>query len=187
MGDVVSSLRALAASPTAPDASAADWRRPFERLDTLLAAAVAEARLRFGSAAGHDSFRGLYVSDDQAADVLNRPLGEPLCVHRPGVPDRSLEPAWEDIAAHHEGWAWLRDTVGLTDVELDVLLIALAPEADLRYERLYGYLQDDVNRRRPTVDLVLDLVSSSAGEKLARRALFAADAPLLDRLLLRQG
>ncbi|WP_405066387.1 AAA family ATPase [Kribbella sp. NBC_01510] len=182
MGDVVSSLRALAASPAGP---AADWRRPFERLDSLLAAAVAEARVRFGSAAGHDSFRGLYISDDQAADVLSRPLGEPLCAHRAGVPDRSLEPAWADIAAHHEGWAWLRDTIGLTDVELDVLLIALAPEADLRYERLYGYLQDDVSRRRPTVDLVLDLVSSSAGEKLARRALFAADAPLLDRLLLR--
>ena len=27
---------------------------------------------------------------------------------------------------------------------------ALAPEIDLRYERLYAYLQDDVTRRRPT-------------------------------------
>lgn len=184
MSDVVSSLRALADSPPAVGSDAADWRRPFQRLDTLLAAAVGEARLRFGSTAAYDSFRGLYITDDQAADVLDRPVGQPLRDHRPGTPDYPLEPAWSEIAAHHDGWAWLRDTIGLTDTELDIVLVALAPEADLRYERLYGYLQDDVSRRRPTVDLVLDLVSSSAGEKLAHRALFSADAQLLRRRLL---
>ena len=43
---------------------------------------------------------------------------------------------------------------------------------------MYGYLQDDVTRRRPTVDLALDLVSRTVAEKLARRALFADAAPL---------
>ena len=54
----------------------------------------------------------------------------------------------------------------------------MAPEIDLRYERVYGYLQDDVTRRRPTVDLALDLVSRTVAEKLARRALFSGATPL---------
>jgi len=60
-----------------------------------------------------------------------------------------------------------------------VILIALAPELDLRYERLYAYLQDDVTRRRPTVDLVLNLLCSSAAERLSERARFAPQAPLM--------
>ena len=177
-------LTAIGGARTALAESTADWRRPFQRLDALLAEAVAEARLRFGADAGHDSFRGLYISEENAADALRHPPGEPLRPQRAaaGPPP---EPTWAEVAAHHRGWAWLRSTVGLTDTELDVLLIALAPEADLRYERLYGYLQDDVSRRRPTVNLLLDLVSFSADQKLAHRALFAPDARLLGGKLLR--
>jgi len=158
-------------------AATADWQRPFQRLDALLAEAVDEARARYGEDAGHDSFRGLYVTARSATDALRHPPGEPLRAH-PAAGTTPLPP-WAEIAAHHRGWAWLRGTAGLTDAELDILLIALAPEADLRYERLYGYLQDDVSRRRPTVSLLLDLVSFSADERLANRALFAPDAPLL--------
>ncbi|MFG1817773.1 AAA family ATPase [Kribbella sp. NPDC049174] len=185
MSDAAFSLLAVAeASPGTAD-SVADWRRPFQRLDTLLAEAVAEARVRFGAEAGHDSFRGLYISDEQAVAALSRPPGEPLRVGQEAGPDRLLEPAWADVAAVHGGWAWLRRTYSLTDTELDVVLIALAPEVDVRYERLYGYLQDDVSRRRATVDLILDLISISPDEKLAQRSLFAADAPLLRSRILR--
>ena len=34
-------------------------------------------------------------------------------------------------------------------------MLAVAPEVDLKYERVYAYLQDDVNRRRPSVALAL--------------------------------
>ena len=134
---------------------------------------------RFGAEAGHDSFRGLYVTDENAAAALRHPPGEPLRMHQDAGPDRALEPTWSDLAADHGGWAWLRRTYRLTDAELDVVLIALAPEIDLRYERVYGYLQDDVSRRRATVNLTLDLISTSPDEKLNQRSLFAADAPLL--------
>ena len=46
---------------------------------------------------------------------------------------------------------WLQKAFGLDTIDLDIVLIALAPEVDLRYERLFAYLQDDVTRRRPTV------------------------------------
>ena len=66
-----------------------------------------------------------------------------------------------------------------------VIVIALAPELDLRYERLYAYLQDDVTRRRPSVDLALNLLCPTAGDKLACRAHFASDSPLIRHGLVR--
>ena len=41
----------------------------------------------------------------------------------------------------------------LTDAEIQALVICLAPEVDLRYQPLFAYLDDDVTRRLPTVDL----------------------------------
>jgi AAA+ superfamily predicted ATPase len=64
------------------------------------------------------------------------------------------------------------------------VLIALAPEVDLRYERLYGYLQDDVNRRCPTVDLVLDLITRTPAEKIAGRAAFGAESDLVENRIV---
>src|SRR5262249_28296999 len=45
----------------------------------------------------------------------------------------------------------------LTRFETEALLVALAPEIDRRYEKLYGYLQDDITGKRPTAGLLLDL------------------------------
>jgi hypothetical protein len=132
------------------------------------------ARARFGDEAAADPFRGLYLSDGQAAGALDREAGSPLAAGA----DRGVPPGWREILAGDAGWARLQESYGLSDAELDVVLIAVAPEIDLRYERVYGYLQDDVTRRRPTVDLSLDLVSRTAEEKLANRALFGSDAPL---------
>ena len=67
---------------------------------------------------------------------------------------------------------------GLSQVEVDAILICLAPALDLRYQKLYAYLQDDVTRKKPTVDLVLDLLYDSQRDKLDALARFAQDAPL---------
>lgn len=79
---------------------------------------------------------------------------------------------------------WLRQTFELSAVDLVIVAIALAPELDRRYEQLYAYLQDDVRCKRPTVDLVLNLLCSSTPEKLVYRTHFATDAPLLRQGLL---
>jgi len=72
----------------------------------------------------------------------------------------------------------------LTLFEVDVILVCLAPELDLRYERLYAYLQDDVTRRHPSVGLAIELLCASLEEQLAARGHFAKDAPLLRNGLL---
>jgi hypothetical protein len=78
----------------------------------------------------------------------------------------------------------LRRRFTLSPFELDVLLVALAPEIDLRYERLFAYLQDDVTKRRPSVDLALNLLCPDLGSKLAARASFHDRAPLLRHRLV---
>jgi len=46
----------------------------------------------------------------------------------------------------------------LSPFDIDTLLICILPELDLKYQKLYAYLQDDVTKKSPTVDLVLHLL-----------------------------
>jgi hypothetical protein len=62
---------------------------------------------------------------------------------------------------------------------VDLLLIALAPELEPRYETLYAYLQDDVTRNRPGVDLALNLICRNEREKVRARHFFGPGAPLV--------
>jgi ATP-dependent 26S proteasome regulatory subunit len=74
--------------------------------------------------------------------------------------------------------------LGLKPFDLEALLVCLAPALDVRYERLYGYLQDDVTRKRPSINLVLDLFAPPGGERLRYLARFDEDAPLMRYRLL---
>ena len=147
------------------------------RLDALLASAVQAAVATFGAAPagnapGGDPFRGLYVSDADATRIVQRgvePLARQLAAPEPIVALDAAGPRWQMLAR----------TFALSPLELDVVALALAADVDLRYERVFGYLHDDVTRRRPTVDLVLQLLSRSFADRLANRRLFAADAPLV--------
>lgn len=58
--------------------------------------------------------------------------------------------------------------LGLTALDLDVLLLALAPDLDRTFEPLYGYLNDDVSRRRATIGLALELCGLPAYSAEAR-------------------
>ncbi len=150
------------------------------RLDQRLAQAVAAADRAYGREAAGDRFRGLHIGPDDVDRLLAREAGTPT-LHAPGDdgPDGNGE------ALGSSRLDWLADAYELSAFDRDVVLVALAPEVDLRYERLYAYLQDDVTRRRPSVDLALNLLCASKEEKLAQRSRFAADGPLLRNDLLR--
>ena len=146
----------------------------LRRLDERLASAVDAANRVFASRAAGDLYRGLAISPEDVVAALARTPGEPflpICT-QPIGPETCESPSGARLA-------WLQRVYGLTDFDLDVILVALAPEIDLRYERIYAYLHDDVSRRRPSVDLALNVLCASAGEKLRQRARFAADGPLV--------
>jgi SpoVK/Ycf46/Vps4 family AAA+-type ATPase len=73
---------------------------------------------------------------------------------------------------------------GLSVFELDLLLLTLAPELDLRYQKLYAYLQDDVSRKRPSVDLALRLFCLTLSERIRAREVFFESSPLFASSLL---
>ncbi len=95
--------------------------------------------------------------------------------------------AAEPVEAPPEPVEALAQACGLSEFEVDVLLLAIAPELDARYETLYAYVQNDATRRRPTVGLALAMLADSAEERLARRACFDPDAPLFANRLLQLG
>ena len=78
----------------------------------------------------------------------------------------------------------LAERFSLSSAEVDLLLVAMAPELEPRYETLCAYLQDDVTRKRPSADLALNMVCRSEREKLFARRFLAPGAPLIRYRLL---
>jgi hypothetical protein len=158
-----------------PDAPATGLLAALRRLDGLLETLMRAAEAQGGVAAA--ALRGMFVSPEEAASLLARPPGLPVLA---ASATASLAEPLDQSGAFDE----LSAAFGLTPFDTDLLLIALAPELDLRYERIYGFLQDDTTQRRATVDLALSLRTAAAVEKSARLVHFAADAPLMRHGLL---
>ncbi|WP_167541901.1 ATP-binding protein [Herbaspirillum rhizosphaerae] len=143
----------------------------FNWLDDRLRLALNVMRRAVGVESMNDAYRGLYVTPDEVDRLLAQPSGSPLFggLDAGGFPDAALPAEFSRVAA----------AVGLTPFDVAAILIAAAPELDLRYERLYAFLQDDVSRKRPSVDLVLNLLCRDTEEKLSMRKRFISPAPLL--------
>ncbi|HTB15618.1 MAG TPA: ATP-binding protein [Bryobacteraceae bacterium] len=165
----------------------------LKRVDLMIRRALAIARDRH--APGGDEFRGLVISEPEIESLLES--GEFLLHHwrkQDAVKaqlepfDQKLEETDKTILQRRDltvksgrrlALPYLAERFGLSAAEVDLLLIALAPELEPRYETLYAYLQDDVTRHRPSVNLALNLICRSDREKLVVRRFFAPGAPLL--------
>jgi AAA+ superfamily predicted ATPase len=173
-GTVAETVEFAGADPATQTASGLG--QALEALAELLSPALEAAAEAYGPDAASDPYRGLYLAPRDMARLGNR---VPLAPLWNGRTDPSR------LAATVPRLARLGHEFGLDPVDLDILVIATAPELDLRYERIYAYLQDDVTRRRPTVDLVLDLVAGSLDEKLTLRPRLDHDGALACHELIR--
>lgn len=145
----------------------------LELLDRHLAHALVLAQALFGSQAAVDPYRGLYISQEEAEQILGRHPGQPLYFPQAPAPEELLA-----LVSAAPPLQWLQAAYDLEVFDLQVLVLAAAPEIDRRYERLYAYLQDDVTCKRPTVDLALNLFCQTREDKLAARQRFLSEAPL---------
>jgi hypothetical protein len=178
--------RAPAADPAAVPAAAnghgalppeAELRREVDASLTYLLGRMAIVEARVRSAVDRrraddpdpgDRFRGLYISDAQVDGLLTNPgaalIEDPwtaAAMDALAALDRAAdaaEAAGQDIRLRRLARAFQLEA---DDVEL--LLIALAPDLDPRFERLYGYLHDDVSRRRASAGLALELAGTGSG------------------------
>jgi ATP-dependent 26S proteasome regulatory subunit len=101
---------------------------------------------------------------------------------------RQLEARHQDIAAKQAGslargtflaLPSLAQRFGLSPFEVQTLVICLAPELQRKYDQFYAYLQDDITRKKPSVDLVLDLLCESENTRWYARTLFADNGALI--------
>lgn len=72
----------------------------------------------------------------------------------------------------------------LSPFETDVMAICLAPELRRKYDKIFVYLQDDIARKKPSIDLVLDILCETETDKWRARAVFSHHAPLFRAGLL---
>ncbi|MER8234215.1 AAA family ATPase [Streptomyces sp. NPDC094049] len=129
-------------------------------------AALVDARSADDPTAG-DPLRGLYVTGDTARRIAGAEPG-------PAPPD-GLVPLPDADGTDRLGT--LARAFGLGPLDAHILVAALAPDVDRGFETLYGYLNDDVGRRRATVALALDLAGTGPADPGARDRFHPA-APL---------
>ncbi len=80
--------------------------------------------------------------------------------------------------------AWLKNTFQLSTFDLDIIAIAIAPEFNREYERIYAYIQGEKNLIQPTIDIALKLFYTDNHEQINKRKHFTSDAPLISHGLL---
>ena len=150
------------------------------QIDALLQVQVGRARALYS----HDEqFRGLVLSEGEINELMDRPAALPRWAceeasptlsemrarqekNRAQIDSRKLASLRHGVRLRLEELSRLYE---LQALDVDILLVCLAPEIDPRYERLYAYLHDDITKKRPSVDLVLNLLCISLEEKIAAR------------------
>ncbi|MFB7391949.1 AAA family ATPase [Streptomyces sp. NPDC056191] len=141
-------------------------------------AALVDGRSAVDPTAG-DPLRGLYVSAEAARRIAAEPIGHGAhAAHEAHEPHEAHESPFPlpDLDRGDRLGALAR-TFGLSPLDAHILLVALAPDVDRGFEALYGYLNDDVGRRRATTALALDLAGSGPHDPAARDR-FHPGAPL---------
>lgn len=151
---------------------------------------------RFERAAGAvPSHQGIYITAAEVEHLLTAPLdvddGDDLDVETVGARiawTRSRIDA-QVAAAEDDGTdlplSAITRLAGLTATEALMLVACVAPELDRRYDRVYAYLQDDLARRRPSVDLVCRLATDDRHQMWQALGLLSEHSTLLSTGLLR--
>ncbi|GAA3405732.1 ATP-binding protein [Paenibacillus hodogayensis] len=146
-----------------------------------------------------DALRSMYVSEDE----FLRMVGEADETEEWDADvDMELAHAGEEILRLEEHIAarkrasalrnaflptvYAASVFALDELEQRLILLGLAVELDRKYERIFGFLTDDLTVRLPTVSLALQLTCRSPEELRAGRLAFAADGKLARYWLARE-
>ena len=148
---------------------------------------------------GEDNYRGLYISDREANQLINRPLANSWG-QTVSLPDDVKDHFSDEIStieaeinsfrsSNQADFNSLRlnklvSLFNLDQFDLDIFLICMAPSIDLKYERIYGYLQDDVTRKQPGINLILNLLAPPGLKRFEVLSRLNENAPLMKHHLI---
>ncbi len=159
----------------------------LEKLDILIHLQVLRFRNLYSPGGGDDRLPGLCIKDEDVDQVMGK---KTKGREEPRIREAmdQVESLQEIISMKVENslkqgiylpFYHLAHLFQLTLFEMDTILVCLAPELDIKYEKLYAYLQDDVTKKSPSVNLVLDLLCNTQEERTDARTCFFSQSPLL--------
>lgn len=164
----------------------------LQKVDLILKLAVLRQRIR--KDAGDNLFSGLYISEDEVDILLKndkdafedssdvRYLIKSIERQREVIKKRVALSKTEGVSLPVEH---LRETFNLSLLEIDILLLCIAPYLDIRYERIYAYLQDDMTKRYPTLQLFFILFAKTLYDRALIRNCCFFHAPLVKWQILK--
>jgi len=137
-----------------------------------------------------NDFRGLYVADEQVDAILRggpeRTVAAELTLRirhaRQAISARVLA---STAAGIELPLPKLSRALAMDALEEQVFIACAAADVELNLETLFAYVQNDVNRKRPTADLLLRMFIDTAAERFDRRKMFSADSKLVTTGLIR--
>lgn len=129
----------------------------------------------------NDQLRGLIITEDDVSKYLAQ---SPLSAIWTSDNQIQISPIIPANANPNLPFIRFIQQFNLSDLDAFILLICLAPELDRRYERLYAYLQDDVTLRRPTLNLVMNIIGGNLEQRYAVWDRLKHNRPLREKMIL---
>jgi SpoVK/Ycf46/Vps4 family AAA+-type ATPase len=182
-------------------ASGAHLRDELARVDLLIRAQVVQWRMTIGVHKPEDLWGMVHVTEAEIVHYLAADVAPPDL-----IPKQVLEAIAPFLVAEQDLAERIGDAVdrtphdvdlrvrrlartfGLNDpVERDLVLLCLLADLDVRYRRIYGYLQDDASRAHPSVEILSQIVLCKAGSMEAVHKLLLPSRPLVRNRVLATG
>ena len=137
------------------------------------------------------SYAGVVLSKEEICDLLEEEniFGqETLIDDKISEMDHQIAKRLEATRAcgRHISLPYISKLLNLSPFEQKCLVACIAPEIDPKYEKVYGYFENDTSIKTPSINLLMKIFISSEDERIEARKLFSLQAPLV-RLLLESG
>jgi hypothetical protein len=167
----------------------------LERLDLMILRRVAQFRRELGGMERGSSIAAGHISHEEIDLLLSRDEASVDGAAGTAAIDQAIEECSATIDARIADWCAegaipplvaLAQIFRLDAFEMQCLIVCLAPELRRKYDRIYAYLQDDITRKKPSVDLTLDLCCQTEAERWRRRAAVTGSANLLRSNLIEE-
>ncbi|UJF34066.1 hypothetical protein [Paenibacillus hexagrammi] len=129
-----------------------------------------------------DSFRGMFVSEDEFMRLIGAQEEDEVPAEEEAVLLEEIERLEERIERRLQAGGkssgvslpllYLSSVFGLSRAEQRIVMLALAVELDRKYERIIGFLQDDLTNKAPNVSLALQTACRTPEAMRAARVSF---------------